>query len=273
MRVSPPPSRFAQQASPHHVHTDNEPGGEVSRLDDIARAFLRYVYEDSRLRPETGGFLHSRRASELDPPVTVAELRPVLDRLVGQGLITTSGTAGEPLPTRVGLTGNGLICAGPFGGDVASWQGQYEPTRAYQEQETSEARTVPPQSPSLSPYVARTDTNTRETSGGIVRPRSSPEPDTETTREPGLAALERVSRVLLLTLPAVQTEEYSADQHARAVAAELLNSVREPEPDHGRIRDLAERLRAELRSGPIAGTLGSVLLDGLEEALDVQRGA
>ena len=76
----------------------------------------------------------------------------------------------------------------------------------------------------------------------------------------------RVCRVLLLALPSVQATR-AEDESAGQAASRLLEAARAPDPDPRRVRLLAQNLRLELTTGPVANTLGVVLLDGLDEAI------
>lgn len=215
----------------------------MSRFEAITRAFLHYLYADDHFRPPVGDFLRSPRARIGGLAVTEAELSEVLARLRRHQLIATSGVETRTgIPAHAGLTGSGLLCVDEHDGDVQSWSGR------------SSLLTLEEDEPALAP-------NTGD--GTVVEPRRSPE---QTTRAHPLAGLVRVARVLLLTLPAVRASD-ETDTDVQQTATRLLNASYEREPDGHRIHALACRLRTELSTGPMANTLGVVLLDSLDEAL------
>lgn len=232
----------------------------MSRLDDIAGAFLRYLYQSSQYRPEVAGFLAGPYADGIDPPVTVDELSRVLTWLRSCELVAASDTPVEDLPLRAGLTGSGLICAGPYQGDVHAWRGAGPRTAVLVEQHDDEHR-------GRSDAPEERDETVQEDHGGeIISPRQAPETTTRSHPELSLDALGRVARVLLLTLPSIDDEQIP-DQRVRRLAHDLLSESRSAEPDEERVRALATTLRSEISTGPVAGTLGVVLLDGIDEAL------
>lgn len=219
----------------------------MSRLDDIATAFLRYLYESSHFRPDVAPFLDDPVRAPDTSPVSIDELCRVLAWLRHRELISLSGVSEDGLAARAGLTGDGLICAGHYRGDVHAW--------AHATDDTPPA--VPEQGPG--PDQAPSDE--------VLAP-SSPEPHCpETLPVTGLA---RVARVLLLTLPTIRAES-PGEEATERTARHLLEATRDPTPDAQRIRLLACRLRGELETGPLADTLGIVLLDGLDEALHESR--
>lgn len=210
----------------------------MSRFDAITRAFLHYLYADDHFRPPVTRFLRSPRARVGGVAVTEAELGEVLAVLRRHELVATSGVENRAgVPAHAGLTGSGLLCVTEHDGDVRSWSGGGAVLTAEDE-----------------PAVG---------TGQIVEPRRSPE---QPVRAHPLAGLVRVARVLLLTLPAVRAVDES-DDRVQQTASRLLQAAHEPDPDLPRIRALAQRLRAELTTGPAANTLGVVLLDSLDEAL------
>ncbi|GAA2794254.1 hypothetical protein [Saccharopolyspora taberi] len=198
----------------------------MSRLEMIARAFLRYLYKDPHFRPEVSGFLAD---PGLVVPVGRDEFAQVVDALRGQELITTSGEEAGGVPARAGLTGSGLICAGHHDGDIAAWMNARAAPLAVLEDE-------PP----------------------VVIP--------EQPRPADFTGLARVARVVLLTLPTVQERRGGGDRVERA-ARELWETARLPRPDPAEVRELARALRGELVGGPVAHTLGVVLVDGLDEEM------
>ncbi len=219
----------------------------MSRLDAITGAFLRYLYRSDQFRPEVSGFLAGPHADEIDPPVTVDELSRALTWLRSCELVAATGTPVEDLPVRAGLTGAGLICAGPYHGDVRAWHAERSPSKVLVEEREGGGR--------------RDDA-----AGEVVRPREAPESTSAAEPNVSLPDLARVARVLLLTLPSLD-DGHTDDQRVRRLAQSLLSEARRPDPDTPRARQLARMLRAELHSGPVAGTLGVVLLDGLDDAL------
>ncbi|MGW3469659.1 hypothetical protein ACWDKQ_14575 [Saccharopolyspora sp. NPDC000995] len=203
----------------------------MSRLESLARAFLRYLYEDDRFRPEVAGFFDSPAAEAAALQPSWAELAEVVRTLRAQELIATSGTGQQGAPARAGLTGSGLICAGRHGGDIGSW------TRAQSVAVLDEPLPVVPVQPSPAP---------------------APSPD--------FTGLTRVAKVVLLTLPTVHAR-YGDTVEIELIARRLREATRQDRPDPRRVRLLAYRLRSELATGSVANTLGVVLLDGLDEAL------
>jgi hypothetical protein len=204
----------------------------VSRLESIARAFLRYLYEDNRFRPEVADFFDSPavEATALQP--SWAELASVLQTLREHELIATSGVGQRGTPARAGLTGSGLICAGRHGGDVGSWSR----AQAVAVLDEEPAEPVVPTQPGRSSEVL------------------------------DLTGLTRVAKVVLLALPTVHAR-YGDTAEIELTARRLCEAARQDHPDRRRVRLLAYRLRTELASGSVANTLGVVLLDGLDEAL------
>jgi hypothetical protein len=205
----------------------------VSRLESIARAFLRYLYEDDRFRPEVAGFFDSPAAETAALQPSWAELADVVQSLREHELIATSGTGQLGAPARAGLTGSGLICAGRHGGDVSSW------ARAQ--------------------AVAVLDDRPPEP---VVPTQPGPVPSAELD----FTGLTRVAKVVLLALPTVHAR-YGDTVEIELTARRLCEAVRKEQPDLRRVRLLAYRLRTELATGSVANTLGVVLLDGLDEAL------
>ncbi|SDW95292.1 hypothetical protein SAMN05216215_1006174 [Saccharopolyspora shandongensis] len=205
----------------------------MSRLESIARAFLRYLYEDDRFRPEIADFFNSPAAVAAALQPSWAELADVVQTLREHELIATSGTGWQGAPARAGLTGSGLICAGRHGGDIGSW------ARAQSVAVLDErpADPVVPAQPTPAP-PARLD----------------------------FTGLARVAKVVLLALPTVHAR-YGDTVEIELIARRLCEAVRQDRPDPRRVRLLAFRLRSELASGSVANTLGVVLLDGLDEAL------
>ena len=214
----------------------------MTRFDAITSAFLRYLYEDNHFRPPVAGFFDSQHAAT-DPRVAIEELHRVMTALVHHELIVTGDPDPETgIPERAGLTGAGLICVDHHDADVEQWAG-------------------------LPPSALPRDCGelTPERSGGeIVQPRSAPEQPEQ--RRHALAGLVRVARVLLLTLPSVHTGDISATEVHQA-AKQLLDCAATADPNAWEARQLAQRLRDELATGPVANTLGVVLLDGLDDAL------
>ncbi|MCI2416481.1 hypothetical protein MOQ72_03520 [Saccharopolyspora sp. K220] len=203
----------------------------MPRLESIARAFLRYLYEDNRFRPEVADFFDSPavEATALQP--SWAELASVLQTLREHELIATSGIGQQGTPARAGLTGSGLICAGRHDGDLGSW---------------SRAQAV------------------------AVLDEQPPEPVVPAQPGPAevldLSGLTRVAKVVLLALPTVHAR-YGDTVEIELTARRLCEAARQDRPDRRRVRLLAYRLRSELATGSVANTLGVVLLDGLDEAL------
>ncbi|QGK70075.1 hypothetical protein GIY23_11560 [Allosaccharopolyspora coralli] len=212
----------------------------MSRPDDVTRAFLRFLYVNPRFRPSIDGFLRGADATVDGVVVTGDELHRVLTRLLGHNLVATSGTVVDGLPERVGLTGAGLICAGQFDGDVRAWQ-----------EHASMRVTVLDSAGALGPPVL----------GPAPPAVRIPVPRTE----PPTAGLARVARVLLLTLPSVRRDQEQCAP-LRTLAERLLATIEAGGPT-SEIRTRANRFRIELVSGPVAETLGVVLVDGLDEAI------
>lgn len=212
----------------------------MSRLDDLARAFLRYLYDDDHFRPHVADFLPSSYARALNPPAGEAELGQVLSWLRTNELVATSGGSAGALPARAGLTGSGLICAGYHGADVNAWS-----------QEQASVVLAEPEAPEALVPQQATSERTLDT-------------------RPTFTGLARVARVALLTLPTVHAR-YEEDALVQITAEQLLHATREAEPDAQRIRDLAHSLRDQLNTGSVANTLGVVLLDGLDEAMQESR--
>ncbi|MGI8313096.1 hypothetical protein [Saccharopolyspora hattusasensis] len=204
----------------------------MSRLESLARAFLRYLYEDDRFRPEVAGFFDSPAAEAAALQPSWAELAEVVRTLREQELIATSGTGQQGAPARAGLTGSGLICAGRHGGDIGSW-----------------AR-------------AQSVTVLDEPPAPVVPAQPSPAP----APRPDFTGLTRVAKVVLLTLPTVHAR-YGETAEIELIARRLREAARQDRPDPRRVRLLAYRLRSELATGSVSNTLGVVLLDGLDEAL------
>ncbi|MBB5158376.1 hypothetical protein [Saccharopolyspora phatthalungensis] len=205
----------------------------MSRLESIARAFLRYLYEDDRFRPEVAGFFDSPAAEAAALQPSWAELADVLRNLREHELIATSGTGQQGAPARAGLTGSGLICAGRHGGDVSSW------ARA---QSVAVLDERPPHP--------------------VVPTQAAP----TSPAGPDFTGLTRVAKVVLLALPTVHAR-YGDTVEIELIARRLCEAARQDRPDPHRVRPLAYRLRSELATGSVAKTLGVVLLDGLDEAL------
>ncbi|WP_190813356.1 hypothetical protein [Saccharopolyspora pogona] len=204
----------------------------MSRLESLARAFLRYLYEDDRFRPEVAGFFDSPAAEAAALQPSWAELAEVVRTLREQELIATSGTGQQGAPARAGLTGSGLICAGRHGGDTGSW---------------ARAQSVAVLDEPPAPVVP-------------AQPSPAPAPS------PDFTGLTRVAKVVLLTLPTVHAR-YGDTAEIELIARRLREAARQDRPDPRRVRLLAYRLRSELATGSVANTLGVVLLDGLDEAL------
>jgi hypothetical protein len=229
----------------------------LSRLDTIARAFLRYLYEENQFRPEVAGFLDSPHARAQTPPITHAELAPVLARLRGYELIATSSGTSEGIPSRAGLTGAGLICVGNHGGDVEAWKREQTPA--------SVAVLTQPERRSSPERRAKFDTQPIVT---IVPAQAR---DRTVARAVTYAGLSRVANVVLLTLPTVQARYDEEDELIQQTAEKLLDATRRSNPDPGHVQKLALQLRTQLITGSVANTLGVVLLDGLDEALRESR--
>ncbi|MER7083044.1 hypothetical protein SAMN02982929_01358 [Saccharopolyspora kobensis] len=207
----------------------------MSRLESIARAFLRYLYEDHRFRPEVADFFDSAAAEAAAVQPSWAELADVLEALRERELIATSGEGRLGTPARAGLTGSGLICAGRHGGDITSW--------------------------SRSQSVAVLDAPAE---AAVPQARSATE---EAPHRIDYSGLTRVAKVVLLALPTVHAR-YGDTVEIESTARRLCEATRQDRPDAGRVRTLAQRLRTDLATGSVANTLGVVLLDGLDEALD-----
>lgn len=225
----------------------------MTRLETIAAAFLRYLYDDSHFRPEVSGFLSSPHAHEITPPVSSGEFDHVLRRLLDRELIAAPRDTAEEIPARAGLTGFGLICVDHFGGDVVAWA---------QQQDSSVAVLPDDAPPERTPHV-RSEPGPQPVPI-MVPPRGGPR--TTPTPEAPLSGLTRVARVILLTLPTVQVRHGETDA-TEQTAQNLLAAIRQPHPDPRRIRLLTRKLRHELAHGPVANTLGAVLLDSLDEAI------
>lgn len=219
---------------------------ETSRVRVIARGLLRYLYGSTSFRPSVAGFWESGYLPVDDSPVTEEELARVIAGLQRQGLVVTGTREGAngDVSVRAGLTGAGLICAGDHDGDVQRWQ----------------------QAVSANPLdePERDVCSKRGESAGDAVGRN------KTARGPQFAGLARVARVLLLALPCVSVAERDQNGVERAASA-LLEAAQQPEPDTPTVRKLAAQLREGLTTGPLAATLGVVLLDGLEEALGTPR--
>lgn len=213
----------------------------MPRTDAIARAFLRYLYEADRFRPEVAAFLDSPHAAALAPPPERAELTEAVQVLTDRELISP-GHEQVPggLPLRAGLTGSGLICVNKHDGDLVRWD------LADQD-------------------LALQDSDRPETAG----PRPVWEvvdPEPATVPRDSLDGLARVARVALLALPTVHAR-YGEEELVQRTARNLWEATRAHRPDAGRVRTLAAKLRGELSSGSMANTLGVVLLDSLDEAV------
>ncbi|MER7011751.1 hypothetical protein ABT324_10020 [Saccharopolyspora sp. NPDC000359] len=206
----------------------------MSRLESIARAFLRYLYEDHRFRPEVVDFFDSPAAEAAAVQPSWTELADVLEELRERELIATSGVGQLGTPTRAGLTGSGLICVGRHGGDITSW--------------------------ARSQSVAVLDT---PADAVVPQARSAVE---SAPRRIDCSGLNRVAKVVLLTLPTVHAR-YGDTVAIESTAQRLCEATRQEQPDPERVRALAQRLRTDLSTRSVANTLGVVLLDGLDEAL------
>ncbi|KAA5834387.1 hypothetical protein F1721_11920 [Saccharopolyspora hirsuta] len=206
----------------------------MSRLESIARAFLRYLYEDHRFRPEVADFFDSPAAEAAAVQPSWAELADVLQALRERELIATSGEGQLGAPARAGLTGSGLICAGRHDGDITSW--------------------------ARSQSVAVLDAPAEPV---VPQARSAIE---TTPRRIDYSGLTRVAKVVLLALPTVHAR-YGDTVEIESTARRLCEATRQEQPDAGRVRLLAQRLRSDLSTSSVANTLGVVLLDGLDEAL------
>ncbi|GAA0529248.1 hypothetical protein GCM10011581_30410 [Saccharopolyspora subtropica] len=202
----------------------------MSRFEAIARAFLRYLYEDHRFRPEVADFFDSPAAEAAALEPSWAEVADVVRTLREQELIATSGTGPQGAPARAGLTGSGLICAGRHGGDRHSWA-----------RSVAVLEQAPPE-PTVPPQPAPVDDG------------------------PSYAGLARVAKVVLLALPTVHAR-YGDTVQIERTAHLLCEEIRRQRPDPRRVRLVAMRLRSELATGSVANTLGVVLLDGLDEAM------
>lgn len=223
----------------------------MSRIDEITRSYLRFLYASSQFRPKVESFLRGADATVDGLAATAEELTLVLTRLRGHNLVATSSTVVHGLPERVGLTGTGLICAGEYDGDLRAWQ------EGVSSRGTVLDTVFRPRSPG--PHAAGRPTT-------VLVSAHRPEP----LRLPPTAGLVRVARVLLLTLPSVQRDQKQCDT-LRKVAEPLLATVgADGQPED--IRALARSLRTELTNGPVAETLGVVLLDGLDEAITEWEG-
>lgn len=221
----------------------------MSRPDDVTRAFLRHLYATPRFRPTVADFFRETDAMVDGVTVTVEELERVLTRLCGHGLVAVSNTVVDGLPERVGLTGAGLICAGEYDGDLRTWQ-EHGSARASMLDTTSGPS--PPEPTALGPVPP-----------AVLVPVPRPGPAT--------AGLARVTQVLLLTLPSVQRDQTQCDT-LRTLAEQLLTTIKIG-GESEEIRTLTNRVRTEFVNGPVAETLGVVLVDGLDEAIAEWEGS
>lgn len=111
--------------------------------------------------------------------------------------------------------------------------------------------------------------------GVAARQRSTSNQRTTTARStdtaPGGSAivtnLVRAARVLLLALPVVDLTD-DEEHHMRRLARYLIAESDRPRPDEQRIQLLGTLLRTQLQQGPAAATLGAVLADSFDEALN-----
>lgn len=113
--------------------------------------------------------------------------------------------------------------------------------------------------------------------GVAARQRATADQRTTTTRStdtgaaPGRSAvvtnLVRAARVLLLALPVVDLTD-EEEHHIRRLARYLIAEADRPRPDEQRIQLLGTLLRTQLQQGPAAATLGAVLADSFDEALN-----
>ncbi|GAB3291085.1 hypothetical protein [Parasphingorhabdus pacifica] len=225
----------------------------MSRLETIANAFLRFLYDDNRFRPEVATFLSSPHARSLSPPITGAEFDQVLRGLRNRELISTPRSDDTDVPSRAGLTGFGLICVDHYGGDVAAWaRSQSSPVTVLEQDSTAE------RGPNTTP-------DARDQPVPVMVPPKKPVEAGDTPAT--LTGLVRVARVALLTLPTVHAR-YGETEVIEQTARNLLEAAQQPEPERRRVRLLANELRSALMSGSVANTLGVVLMDSLDEAIE-----
>lgn len=79
--------------------------------------------------------------------------------------------------------------------------------------------------------------------------------------------LVRVTRVLILALPVVNLTE-AEEHHIYRLSRYLISEAERKNPDVQRIQLLGSLLRNQLQEGPAAATLGAVLADSFDEALN-----
>lgn len=84
---------------------------------------------------------------------------------------------------------------------------------------------------------------------------------------PVVTNLVRAARVLQLALPVVDLSD-EEEHHMRRLARYLIAEAERPRPDEQRIQLLGTLLRTQLQQGPAAATLGAVLADSFDEALN-----
>lgn len=90
---------------------------------------------------------------------------------------------------------------------------------------------------------------------------------TEPARHRVVADLVRVTRVLVLALPVVNLTD-DEEHHINRLARYLIAEAERKNPDVQRIQLLGSLLRNQLAQGPAAATLGAVLADSFDEALN-----
>lgn len=223
-----------------------------TRFRMIAVGLLRWLYESTDLRPDPTGYFESPHARGEQWSATPEDLGPVVAWLTSLELVTTRAASWDRgIPSRVGLTGSGLLCAGNFNGDVRAWQAS-EPSGTVGPRVAE--RSVPtPRGRNAEATVLGSD------------PEVSDAP-THTVVPTPIAGLVRVARVVLLALPAVCLVE--EDEQRIAEAAKKLLAAAEAEKIAPRtVRRFAEQLREGLVGSSASQTLGVVLVDGLDDEL------
>ncbi len=214
----------------------------------IAVGLLRWIYASPSLRPDPMGFLESPHARGEHWSATATDLGPVVAWLTSLELVTTRSASWDSgVPSRVGLTGSGLMCAGHFDGDVLAWQAS-DPSPNHVRSEPSRARADVPE--------PRGRTRGAEGEGSDAQ-QVSPGP---------IAGLARVARVVLLSLPVVCLDEDEGariTQAARTVIAEAGADKVSPRA----LQRAGKQLRDELARSSASQTLGVVLVDGLDDEL------
>lgn len=185
-----------------------------------------------------------------DEAVTEDELTAAIQRLLDDSLLDGPGGDEQRWPALLQLTADGRRCVQDFDADTIAWARYHRPGGAIY-------------------HDHRDQRDQRVYADGVLGPVTAHSPGAHveqnvTTATVDVRGLRRAARFLLENLDDLADEGFDvgAREQLRERGADLIAAAEEPEPDHGRLRELGERLNTTLLTHPVIAGVASGATSG-----------